>query len=84
MLKASPPRIRLPIAAHTLGKIQTTLNASTNPDKMVIWAIVATAFFGLGEQLPMSFSAFRPAKSLAWGDVAVDNQANPTMIQFHV
>jgi hypothetical protein len=87
MLKGSPPRIRLPITAHILGKIQTTLNASTDPDKTVIWAIAATAFFGffrLGELLPTSLSAFHPAKSLAWGDVAVDNQAKPTMIQLHL
>ena len=87
MLKGSPPRIRLPITAHILEKIHTALISSSDPDKTAIWAIAATAFFGffrLGELLPASQTAFHPAKSLAWGDVAVDNHANPQMVQIHL
>ena len=87
MLKGSPPRIRLPITTQTVAKIQTELTSSAAPDRVVIWAIAAAAFFGffrLGELLLESPSAFHPAKNLAWGDVAVDNHSSPTMIQFHL
>ena len=87
MLKGSLPRIRLPITAHTLAKVQAELMTSAAPDKVVIWAIAALAFFSffcLGELLLESPSAFHPAKNLAWGDVAVDNHSSPTMIQFHL
>ena len=82
-----PPRIRLPITVHILEKIHTTLIDSSDPDKTAIWAIAATAFFGffrLGELLPASQTAFHPARSLAWGDVAVDNHADPMMVQVHL
>lgn len=45
MLKGSPPRIRLPITAHILGRIKSSLDASSNPDKTVLWAIATSAFF---------------------------------------
>ena len=36
------------------------------------------------ELLPASQTAFHPAKNLAWGDIAVDNHADPTMVQVHL
>ena len=87
MLKGSPPRIRLPITAHLLAKIQNHLAATGNIEGTVIWAIAATAFFGffrLGELLPESASTFNPATGLAWGDVACDNHSSPRMVQFHL
>ena len=42
---------------------------------------------GLFRLLPArraSVGAFNPATGLAWGDVAVDNVARPTMVQFHL
>ena len=38
----------------------------------------------LGELLPESAKPFNPALGLAWGDVALDNQAAPRMVQFHL
>ena len=89
MLKGSPPRIRLPITVHIilLEQIRASLTASANPDKLTIWAVAASAFFGffrLRELLPASASSFHPAKSLTWGDIATDGHTNPTMVQFHL
>lgn len=87
VFKGSPPRIRLPITIRMLEAIQQALQASTSPDRIVIWAISATAFFGffrLGELLLDSPANFSPATNLAWGDVAVDSHTNPRMIQFHL
>ncbi len=60
---------------------------SSNPDRVVLWAIASTAFFGffrLGELLPESVGSFNPAVSLSWGDVAIDNCAAPQMVQIHL
>ena len=87
MLKGSPPRIRLPITANIMEQIYQTLTASAHPDKVVLWAISASAFFGffrLGELLPESPTSFNQATNLAWGDVAVYNHSTPRMVQFHV
>ena len=65
-------RIRLPITVQVMANIKCTLFESSNPEKLVIWAIACTAFFGffrLGELLPGSASSFNPATDLAWGDV---------------
>lgn len=45
MLKGSPPWVRLPITAHILARIQQALAASSDPDKYLVWAVAATAFF---------------------------------------
>ena len=87
VLKGSPPRIRLPITVRLLEGIQHSLTTSIMPDRVVLWAVAASAFFGffcLGELLLDSPSHFNPATSLAWGDVAADSHTNPTMIQFHL
>ena len=81
------PRIRLPITAQTLSRMKDILLPSANQDKLVIWAIACSAFFGffrLGELLPSSMAEFNPATSLSWGDVAVDNHDYPRMVQFHL
>ena len=89
MLKGSPPCIRLPITITVLEAIHRSLQASTNPDKVVtrLWVVSSSAFFGffrLGELLPNSPAQFNPAADLAWGDVAVGSHTNPKMVQFHL
>ena len=87
MLKGSPPRVRLPITAHILARIQQVLATSSEPDKFLVWAVAAMAFFGffrLGELLPKSAAHFNMATDLAWGDVKVDNHTKPSMIQVHL
>lgn len=83
----TPSRIRLPITIHTLGRIRDVLLSSSDPNKMVLWAVACTAFFGffrLGELLPESAGSFNSATSLAWGDVALDNCTAPRMVQIHL
>ena len=87
MMKGSSPRIRLPITAHILRQIHADLVRTSNPNRTALWAIACTAFFGffrLGELLPESAGAFNPSTSLAWGDIAVDSQVNPSMVRIHL
>ena len=87
LLKGTPPRIRLPITAPVLDQMRRALDRSAHPNKVALWAISSTAFFGcfcLGELLPKTVKSFRPATDLAWGDIAVDNLANPQMIRVHL
>ena len=85
--KGVPAKVRLPITIQTLGRMQDALLSSSEPDRCVLWAISCTAFFGffrLGELLPESADSFNPATSLTWGDVAVDSQTAPRMVQIHL
>ena len=83
----SQPRVRLPITARTLAGIHSYLFTSEHPDRLVIWAIASTAFFGffrLGELLPEAAGNSQSATDLWWGDVAADSHTNPQMIQIHL
>ena len=40
-------RVRLPITVQVMANIKCTLFESSNPEKLVIWAIACTAFFWL-------------------------------------
>lgn len=85
--KGTPVRIRLPITAHVLEQMGRKFRNSANPHKVSLWAIACTAFFGffrLGELLPESPNGADPATSLVWGDVAVNNRENPTMVCIHL
>ena len=87
VMRGSPPRIRFPITVRILEAIQQSLARSSNPDRVVLWAVSATAFFGffrVGELLLDSPTHFTPATKLAWGDVSVDSHTDPKMIQFHL
>jgi len=87
LAKGPRSHIRLPITAHLLRQIKLALDKSSHPAKLVIWAVASSAFFGffrLGELLCNSAGEFNEATCLAWGDVAVDSQTAPTMIQFHL
>ena len=70
-----------------MANIKQHMFNSSNQEKLVIWAIACTAFFGffrLGELLPESTSSFNPATDLAWGDVSADSPTAPVMIQIHL
>ncbi len=87
MGKGHPSRICLPITARVLEQIRLGLASSSHPHKGPLWAIACTAFFGffrLGELLPEPSRSFDPTVSLTWGDVAADNQNQPTMIRIHL
>ena len=83
-LGTAPSRIRLPITPQLLRQIKHSLESTAHQERVVIWAICCVAFFGcfrLGELLLESPSNFEPR---AWGDVAVDNQAAPSILQIHL
>ena len=81
------PQIRLPITPTILRRMKAVLDTSPCRERLVVWAIVCSAFFGffrLGELLPTGSKCFNPAVDLAWGDVSLDNHDNPQMVQFHL
>ena len=87
MLRGSPPRIRLPVTAQILRQAHQFMFSSANQERVVVWAIACTAFFGffrLGELLPEAPRSFNPATDLAWGDVAADSHVAPRMLQIHL
>ena len=82
-----PREVRLPITPHLLRQIRAALDSSRNPEKMTLWAVCCTAFFGffqLGELLLATAVTFKPGQHLAWGDVAVDNPQDPGMIRIYL
>ena len=85
--RGQPSRIRLPITAQILHQIKQELSRTAHPERLVLWAVCCTAFFGfcrLGELLLSSQSAFTPRRHLAWGDMAVDNQQTASMVRYHL
>ena len=57
---------------------------SSDPDILMLWAAAVLCFFGFfrsGEITVPSQNAFDPRKHLSWGDIAVDNQLQPTMLR---
>lgn len=80
-------RVRLPITATLLRDVGKELVRSAHPERLVLWAVCCTAFFGffrLGELLITRQSDFDPRLHLAWGDMAVDNPQATRMIKFHL
>ena len=78
-------RIRLPITPHVLGKLRQFWTRSQHPQRCLLWAAASLCFFGFfrsGELLVTTESEFNSSIHLSWGDVAVNNQAAPTMLKF--
>ena len=85
--KRTPHKIRLPITTPLLRCIKHSLDSSGHPNKLMLWAVSCTAFFSffrLGEWLLDSQSAFNQTIHLTWGDVAVNDPANPTMLRIRL
>ena len=85
--KGVQARVRLPITAPLMVRIQSALNHSDNPDKVLFWAITCLAFFGffrLGELLPNTAKQYHPSTHLSWGDVAVNDRAAPSILRVHL
>ncbi len=60
---------------------------AADPDTIMLWAAVTTCFFGFfraGEITVPSAAALNPAVHLAWGDVAINNPWNPTLVVIHL
>ena len=61
--RGQPSLVRLPITASLLRRIKDELERWAYPEKLVLWAVCCTAFFGffrLGELLLTSRSDFNP------------------------
>ena len=84
--KTNPARIRLPITFSILSGIKKVWeNAGINHDRLLMWAATTVCFFGFfrsGEITIPSAAAFDPTVHLSWGDVAVDDLDNPSVIRF--
>ncbi len=81
-------RRRRPITPKILQQIRGVWNSrAADPDTTMLWAAVTTCFFGFfraGEITVPSAAAFNPAVHLAWGDVAINNPRNPTLVVIHL
>ena len=70
-----------------LQQLRQYLEVTAHEERIVIWAICCAAFFGcfrLGELLLESMASFDQQRHLAWGDVAVDDPADPHMLRIHI
>ena len=59
LLRGSPSKLRLPITTQMLGWIRSRLEESSHSERVLLWAVCCTAFFGffrLGELLLESMS----------------------------
>ena len=80
-------RVRLPVTPQLLWQIKQKLEAIHHNERVVIWAVSCVALFGcfrLGELLLESTASFDQHRHSAWGDVTVDNQADPWMLRIHL
>lgn len=84
--RANAARIRLPITFSILSGIKKVWeDAGVDHDRLLLWAAATVCFFGFfrsGEITVPSAAAFDPTIHLSWGDVAVDDPANPSVIRF--
>ena len=84
--RANAARIRLPITFSILSGIKKVWeDEGVDHDRLLMWAAATVCFFGFfrsGEITVPSAAAFDPTIHLSWGDVAVDDLANPSVIRF--
>ena len=81
--RTNPARICLPITFSILKKVWE--DVGINHDRLMMWAATTVcfiSFFRSGEYTVPSAVAFDPTIYLSWGDVAVDDLANPSVICF--
>ena len=79
--------VRLPITVAMLGAIRAVLDAASDQERELVWAVVSLAFFGffhLGELLVDADSACTEATHLSWGDVVVNSQDEQSMLRVHL
>ena len=70
-----------------LGAIHTALNAASDNERDLIWAVASLVFFeffDLGELLMDKESVYTQATHLSWGDVATDSRDKPSMLRVHL
>ena len=81
-------RSRLPITPLILRKIkQIWSTPPQNYDNTMLWAAATLCFFGFlraGEIIVPSDKGYDPTAHLSFSDIAVDNMANPSIMQVHI
>ena len=81
-------RVRLPITPSVLRKIREQWSMrATNPDVVMLWAASTLCFFGFfraGEITVPTHDAYDSRRHLSWGDIAIDNVADPQVLQIHL
>ncbi len=81
-------RIRLPITPDILLKLHTYWNQlDCSPKWTLLWAAASMCFFGFfrsGEITLPSAEAYSQSQHLAWGDIAIDDRANPRILKVHL
>ena len=89
-LERSPgnTRIRLSITSDILIKIRSHWSqVDPSPTYVMLWAAAVLCFFGFfrsGEITLPSTKAFDQSQHLAWGDIAIDDRSNPSMLKVHL
>ena len=87
LYRKQPTKVRLPLTAEVLLRIQQATALVSHSNRPVVWAVAAIAFFGffrLGELLPAARASFHEETDLSWGDVAVDSHDTPQMVKVHL
>ena len=78
-------KVRLPITPAILHQIHTRWSQrAKDPDIKMLWAAATMCFFGFfrsGEITIPNAKSYKQEAHLSWGDVAVDSQGAPTMVQ---
>lgn len=85
--KGVQARVCLPITIPLIVRIQSAFNHSNNPDKVLFRTITYLplfSFFRLGELLPNMAKQYHPSTHLSWGDVAIDDQASPSILRVNL
>ena len=80
-----PKRVRMPITPRRLRQIKAALDSSSDPDRVLLWVVCCTAFFGffrLGELLLAAGTTFNPRLHLALDEVAVDDPQDPKTVLY--
>ncbi len=83
-----PRRERLPITPPLLRQMKEVWDSrASDPDRVMLWAACCLAFFGFlraGEFTVPCDSGFDASTHLSWGDLAVDDPANPSILSVHL
>ena len=82
--KSGGSREHLPISPHLLNQIKVVWESSAlTQDEVMLWAACCLAFFGFlstGEMTVPNDHSYDPACHLSFGDVAVDNASDPSLL----
>ena len=86
--RTSTKKPRLPITPHILNCIRCLWDSRPTRTRFIMpWTAVSLCFFGFfrsGEITVPSLERYDERFHLGWGDVAIDDPANPRAVQIHL